>query len=89
MSGEPDRPSALGELLDEESIAVVAILLAVALEFGFGFAKTVGWWAGVVAGPAAFGALLAILRVRASRVLLVRFARWVVRGERRTGAEAG
>ena len=27
------------ELLDEESLAVLAILLAVSLEFGFGFAK--------------------------------------------------
>ena len=33
------------ELLDEESLAVLAILLAVSLEFGFGFAKTVDWWA--------------------------------------------
>ena len=40
------------ELLDEESLAVLAILLAVSLEFGFGFAKTVDWWAGLIAGPA-------------------------------------
>lgn len=67
------------ELLDEESLAVVAILLAVSLEFGFGFAKTVDWWAGLVAGPTALAALIVLFRVRRTHHLLVRFARWVVR----------
>jgi hypothetical protein len=69
----------MGELLDEESVAVLAILLAVALEFGFGFAKTVSWQAGLVAGPAALLALLALFRTRPTRRLLVALARWVVR----------
>ena len=80
MTVEPEQRDDVGELLDEESIAVVAILLAVALEFGFGFAKTVAWWSGLVAGPAAFVLLLTILRRRRTRAQLVRFARWVVRG---------
>ena len=67
------------ELLDEESLAVLAILLAVSLEFGFGFAKTVDWWAGLVAGPAALATLVALFRIRRTHVLLVRLARWVVR----------
>ncbi len=52
----PERAQAR-ELLDEESLAVLAILLAVSLEFGFGFAKTVVWWAGLIAGPCAMLAL--------------------------------
>ncbi len=75
-SGEPRQAD---ELLDEESLAVLAILLAVSLEFGFGFAKTVDWWAGLVAGPAALATLVAAFRVRRSHVLLVRAASWVVR----------
>ena len=76
---EPDRTQT-EELLDEESLAVLAILLAVSLEFGFGFAKTVEWWAGLVAGPAALAALVALFRLRRTHVWLVRIARWVVRG---------
>jgi hypothetical protein len=68
------------ELLDEESLAVLAILLAVSLEFGFGFAKTVDWWAGLVAGPAALFGLIVLFRVRRTHRLLVRLAAWVVRG---------
>jgi hypothetical protein len=67
------------ELLDEEGLAVLAILLAVALEFGFGFAKTVVWWSGLVAGPAALGGLVLLFRIRRTHVLLVRLAAWVVR----------
>ena len=67
------------ELLDEESIAVLAILIAVALEFGFGFAKLVGWWAGLIAGPAALVTLVLVLRAPGVRRRLVRLARWVVR----------
>jgi hypothetical protein len=67
------------ELLDEESLAVLAILLAVSLEFGFGFAKIVDWWAGLVADPAALSALVALLRIQRTHRLLVRVARWVVR----------
>jgi len=37
----------VNDLLDEESLAVLGIMLAVSLEFGFGFAKTVAWWAGL------------------------------------------
>jgi hypothetical protein len=70
------------ELLDEESLAVLAILLAVSLEFGFGFAKTVDWWAGLVAGPAALATLVALFRLRRTHVWLVRAATWVVRGRR-------
>jgi hypothetical protein len=73
------KPNTEHELLDEESLAVLAILLAVSLEFGFGFAKTVDWWAGLLAGPAALAALVALFRVRASHARLVRAARWVVR----------
>ena len=69
----------VGELLDEESLAVLAILLAVSLEFGFGFAKTVDWWAGLIAGPSALLALVALFRIRATHALLVRIAAWVVR----------
>ncbi|HZD87621.1 MAG TPA: hypothetical protein VE088_06415 [Gaiellaceae bacterium] len=67
------------ELLDEESLAVLAILLAVSLEFGFGFAKLVDWWAGLVAGPAALTTLIALFRVERIHRLLVRLAAWVVR----------
>ena len=67
------------ELLDEESIAVLAILLAVALEFGFGFAKTVVWWAGLIAGPAALLVLVGCFRMQRTHVGLVRMAAWVVR----------
>ena len=67
------------ELLDEESLAVLAILLAVALEFGFGFAKTVGWQAGLLAGPLALVALVVLFRARPTRRVLVGLARWVVR----------
>jgi hypothetical protein len=67
------------ELLDEESLAVLAILLAVSLEFGFGFAKTVDWWAGLVAGPAALGILVTLFRLRPTHAWLVRVATWVVR----------
>jgi hypothetical protein len=78
MNGAP-QPPAMRELLDEESLAVLAILVAVALEFGFGFAKTTVWWAGLVAGPSALLALVILFRARRSRVRLVRFAAWVVR----------
>lgn len=74
-----DTHTDVDELLDEESIAVLAILLAVALEFGFGFAKTVAWWAGLVAGPAALLTLVAAFRLPRTHVLLVRIAAWVVR----------
>jgi hypothetical protein len=70
------------ELLDEESLAVLAILLAVSLEFGFGFAKTVDWWAGLIAGPAALATLVALFRVQQTHRLLVHLARWVVRPHR-------
>jgi hypothetical protein len=75
---EEQRPDA-DELLDEESLAVLAILLAVSLEFGFGFAKTVDWWAGLVAGPAALATLVMLFRVRRTHAWLVRVATWVVR----------
>ena len=67
------------ELLDEESLAVLAILLAVSLEFGFGFAKTIDWWAGLVAGPTALAVLVTLFRVRRTHLWLVRIATWVVR----------
>ena len=67
------------ELLDEESLAVLAILLAVSLEFGFGFAKTVDWWAGLIAGPAALATLVTLFRLRPTHAWLVRAASWVVR----------
>jgi hypothetical protein len=78
MTGPDDRHDA-EELLDEESLAVLAILLAVALEFGFGFAKTVDWWAGLVAAPTALATLVTLFRVRRTHVWLVRAATWVVR----------
>ena len=70
------------ELLDEESLAVLAILLAVSLEFGFGFAKTVDWRAGLIAGPAALAGLVTLFRLRRTHIWLVRVAAWVVRGGR-------
>ena len=75
---EPERMDT-DELLDEESLAVLAILLAVSLEFGFGFAKTIDWWAGLVAGPAALGTLVMLFRMRVTHAWLVRMARWVAR----------
>jgi hypothetical protein len=78
MTSSP-APTQTEELLDEESLAVLAILLAVSLEFGFGFAKTVDWWAGLVAGPAALSALMLVFRLQRTHRLLVRLARWVVR----------
>ena len=77
MESEP-RKGRIEELLDEESLAVLAILLAVSLEFGFGFAKTVAWWAGLVAGPAALAVLVGLFRTSRTRRILVRVARWVV-----------
>jgi hypothetical protein len=74
----PERTRAQ-ELLDEESLAVLAILLAVSLEFGFGFAKTVGWWAGLAAGPASLATLVTLFRLRPTHRALVRAATWVVR----------
>lgn len=85
---EPDRAQT-EELLDEESFAVLAILLAVSLEFGFGFAKTVDWWAGLVAGPAALATFVALFRVRPTHVWLVRAARWVVRTRSNRSTVAG
>lgn len=70
--------SRVEELLDEESLAVLAIVLAVSLEFGFGFAKTVDWWAGLVAGPSSFATLVTLFRWRRSRRLLIGATRWVV-----------
>ena len=79
MQTRPEVPSNDEELLDEESLAVLAILIAVSLEFGFGFAKTIGWWAGLIAGPCALATLIVLLRLRVTHVWLVRAARWVVR----------
>ena len=75
---EPRRHDDLEELLDEESLAVLAILLAVALEFGFGFTKTVSLWAGLIAGPTSLITLIALFRWRPSRVRLIAAARWVL-----------
>ena len=80
MTELEDRRSDSKELLDEESLAVLAILLAVSLEFGFGFAKTVDWWAGLVAGPTALVTLVVLFRLRRTHAWLVRAATWVVRG---------
>jgi hypothetical protein len=71
------------ELLDEESLAVLAILLAVSLEFGFGFAKTVDWRAGLIAGPTALATLVTLFRLRRTHVWLVRAATWAVRARSR------
>jgi hypothetical protein len=79
MTALEQQPIDSEELLDEESLAVLAILLAVSLEFGFGFAKTVDWWAGLVAGPAALAALVTLFRLRPTHAWLVRAAAWVVR----------
>jgi nitrate reductase NapE component len=68
----------LEELLDEESLAVLAILLAVALEFGFGFGNYVVWWAGIVAGPASMAILVGLFRWAPTRARLVAAARWVL-----------
>ncbi len=78
MAIDAQEPGDLEELLDEESLAVLAILLAVALEFGFGFTKTVSWWAGLIAGPTSLVALVALFRWRPSRARLVVAARWVL-----------
>ena len=83
MAVDRERRDDMEELLDEESLAVLAILLAVALEFSFGFAKTVGWWAGLVAGPTALVTLVVLFRWPPSRSRLVAAARWVLgRGPR-------
>ncbi len=79
MTEFEERRNDSEELLDEESLAVLAILLAVSLEFGFGFAKNVGWWAGLFAGPAALAALVTLFRLRRTHTCLVRVATWVVR----------
>ena len=79
MTGLEEQRAGSEELLDEESLAVLAILLAVSLEFGFGFAKTVDWWAGLVAGPAALATLVTLFRLRPTHAWLVRAASWVVR----------
>ena len=79
MTELEDQGSDSKELLDEESLAVLAILLAVSLEFGFGFAKTVDWWAGLIAGPAALATLVMLFRLRPTHAWLVRAATWVVR----------
>ena len=68
----------LEELLDEESLAVLAILLAVALECGFGFTKTVSLTAGLIAGPTSLIGLVALFRWRPSRLRLIAAARWVL-----------
>jgi len=83
MTELEERQTDSQELLDEESLAVLAILLAVSLEFGFGFAKTVDWWAGLVAGPGALAALVTVFRLRATHSWLVRAATWVVRSRSR------
>jgi hypothetical protein len=86
-----DTPSdKFDELLDEESLAVLAIMLAVALEFGFGFAKLVAWWAGLIAAPTALLALICLFRVPRTHRVLVRIATWVVQApgaRRRTTAD--
>jgi hypothetical protein len=81
VNEQPERPR-VEELLDEESLAVLAILLAVSLEFGFGFAKTVAWWAGLLAAPAALATLIVLFRMQRTHVILVRLAAWVVRPHR-------
>jgi hypothetical protein len=82
---ELDKRNDSEELLNEESLAVLAILLAVSLEFGFGFAKTVDWWTGLIAGPAALATLVALFRLRPTHAWLVRAATWVVRTRNRRG----
>jgi len=77
-AGEPQTRHTVEDLLDEESLAVLAILLAVALEFGFGFAKAYDWWEGLLAGPAALLTLIGLFRSRGSRRVLIRAVRWAV-----------
>jgi hypothetical protein len=90
MTDLEDPRSDSNELLDEESLAVLAILLAVSLEFGFGFAKTVDWWAGLIAGPAALATLVTLFRLRRTHAWLVRAAAWVVRTRsRRVRGDSG
>jgi hypothetical protein len=90
MTELEERRNDSEELLDEESIAVLAILLAVSLEFGFGFAKTVDWWAGLTAGPAALATLVTLFRLRRTHAWLVRAATWVVRTRsRRPRSDSG
>ena len=83
MTELEEQPNDSEELLDEESLAVLAILLAVSLEFGFGFAKTVDWWAGLIAGPAALATRVTLFRLRPTHTWLVRAATWVVRARSR------
>jgi hypothetical protein len=78
VAGDGQQPADLEELLDEESLAVLAILLAVALECGFGFTKTVSLWAGLIAGPTSLVALVGLFRWRPSRTRLIAAARWVL-----------
>ena len=89
MTELEQQPIDSEELLDEESLAVLAILLAVSLEFGFGFAKTVDWWAGLVAGPAALASLVTLFRLRPTHAWLVRAATWVVRTRSRRPTRGG
>ena len=86
MTELEDQRSDSKELLDEESLAVLAILLAVSLEFAFGFAKTVDWWAGLIAGPTALATLIVLFRLRRTHAWLVRAATWVVRTRSRRPA---
>ncbi len=83
MPSGAHRPDDYEELLDEESLAVLAILLAVALECGFGFTKIVSWQAGLIAGPTSLIALIVLFRWRRSRARLVAAARWVLGREAR------
>ncbi len=78
MAGELEPRHTVEDLLDEESLAILAILLAVSLEFGFGFAKTVAWWAGLVAGPSALTAMVGLFRWARARRALIRAVRWAV-----------
>src|SRR5205823_8815536 len=78
VSVEPQVRHSVEDLLDEESLAVLAILLAVSLEFGFGFAKAYDWWEGLIAGPSSLGALIGLFRSRRSRQVLIRAVRWAV-----------
>jgi hypothetical protein len=75
---EHESRHSVEDLLDEESLAILAILLAVSLEFGFGFAKTVDWWAGLIAGPAALATLVTLFRFSRARRVLIRAVRWAV-----------
>ena len=82
MSGLDDRRSDSKELLDEESLAVLPIPLAVSLEFGFGCAKTVHWWAGLVAESTALVTLIVLFRLRRTHAWLVHVAGWGARTQR-------